>query len=410
MSAATSDRWAAALGRSHGYVTVAEVLSPSGAVLTTLDLTAGSVTITRDTAVRGACQVTCVGRPGLVPGMEVVGNDHVYGEDSRYRGLGGRYGADAIGILTGPLAPYVNELRLRRGVVYPDGSTELIGLGIYGFTAGVSITDDSGGLSISISGYDRSRLVSRNRWSRPYTIAPRTNVVAAIHALLLNRLGNIGGTFDFTTSPHTTGPGPLVFGLSGDSDPWTDAQELATAIGCELFVDGDGVFCLHRVPDPLDAPAVAELVEGDGGTLVRVVRSLSADATRNGVIVHGQGSYLGQPVRAEVWNMNPASPTARGGPFGDAPLVITSSLVSTPAQAQDMANARLALLIGADEVIAVDHVPNPAIQISDIVQVTRGASRVDARWIVEGLVIGMGSSDVQTTTLRRRRSLTQEST
>ena len=131
--------------------------------------------------------------------------------------------ADPLGDLTPEragdlLTPYGTELRPYMGVVYDDGTVEVCALGVFRISQ-VSIVDDSGtgtasgggtstgsssirqtghpgGLTIDIEAYDKSRTVSRDKFTAPYTIAEGTNVITAIQHTRA-RLANFKHVFTY---------------------------------------------------------------------------------------------------------------------------------------------------------------------------------------------------------------------
>jgi hypothetical protein len=107
-------------------------------------------------------------------------------------------------------------------------------------------------------------------------------------------------------------------------------------------------------------------------------------------------------VRAEAVDDNPASPTWVEGPFGDVPLFYTSALITTVDQAQDVADAMLLRKLGLVEGLRFAAIPNPALDVDDVVQVTRLRARVDALHVVEQFNMGLQPSSPMQVTTRKR--------
>jgi len=83
---------------------------------------------------------------------------------------------------------------------------------------------------------DQSRQVSRNTWQDVYYIAANTNYATAIQSIIDNRLPGL--TYNFQSTPMKTPK--IVLGTQLGNDPWQDAQDMATAIGFQLYFDAAG--------------------------------------------------------------------------------------------------------------------------------------------------------------------------
>jgi hypothetical protein len=362
-----TEAFAAALKSSHTVVTLAEVLT-SGTVVATLDVLDGSVEVDGAAAVRRRCSVRLADSTGeLTP-------------------------AD----LSDLLAPNGNEVRLFRGLRLADGD-ELVPLGVFRIAA-AEVAATPAGVAVELSGYDRSRKITRARWTAPYTISSGATYSAALKALLLSR--DPAATFDFVEATGTTPA--LLFGADRDNDPWADAQKLAEAAGCELYVGPTGAYTLRTIPDPGTAPIVWDYREGVDATILAVSKSLDDEQTYNGVIVSGETPELGAPVTAAAWDDDPTSPTYRFGPFGQVPEFFTSSLITSQAQATATAEALLRRKLGAVEDVRFDAIPNPAHEAGDVVRVLVDAARVDGRYVLESFSVPLGPGTMTITTRKRR--------
>lgn len=366
-----SPAFRAALRRSHRMLARATVTDRAGEV-TTLQVTGGSVTADATAANRRRCQVTLTDGTGrLTPA-----------------------GATSL------LAPYGNELRLERGLRLAAGD-ELVPLGVFGISE-TQVADTPGGLTITLTGYDRSKRVQRNRWTQPYTVAAGTNYADAIAAVLESRAP--GGTYNFAPTSRVT---PLlVFGLERDNDPWKDASSMAAAIGMELFFDAAGVRVLRPVPNLLTSPVADTYAPGEA-KLLGVTRKLTAEAAYNGAVVTGEAADTAAPVRAEAWDRDPTSATYAGdpigsSPFGARPYFLTSAFITTQAQAQDVADALLRSITYGAESLTFPAVVNPAHEPGDVVAVRRAASRVDGRYVLEQLTIPLTAGEQLQATARSK--------
>jgi len=173
----------AAVTTSHEVATRIEVLDDGDVTLTLDTVTDGGVTLDQAAATRGRLDCTIID-PDLVPGDP-----------------------------TAALAPYGNELRVYRGVMFYETSVtdgaggtgqewpvtlidggdpappevtvtrtpapELVSLGIFRIDE-TTVTDGPNGLETRCAGMDRSVRMIDARFEEPYTVAGGTNVATAI--------------------------------------------------------------------------------------------------------------------------------------------------------------------------------------------------------------------------------------
>lgn len=367
---ALSAEAAAALRQSHTVDSIVEVYD-AGELIGTLPVLAGGVTVDATAAIRRSLDVTVVDDDGSwLPVTE-----------------------------TSALTPYGNEVRPYRGILLPSGDVEYVPLGVFGISA-ANVTDTGNGVTIQVQGYDRARRVQRARWTDPYVIAAGTNYATAIQDLIANRLP--GTIFSFMLTTRTT---PLlVLGVERDHDPWKLAQEMAAALGAELFFDADGVCVLRPEPDPATAPVSWSYAEGEEAMILGVKRSLSDEGAYNHVVVTGESTSNTAPVRGEARDEDPASPTYYLGDFGDVPFFVTSRYVTSSAMAVDAAEALLLRVRSLTERVSFPSIVNPAHEGSDVVTVVRAEAGVDDLYVLESFTIPLGATQAMEATTRKRRT------
>lgn len=367
---AISAAFQAALKKSHTIVSKAEILSNGAVVAEIATAISGRVTIERNAAIRRRCEVTLADTNGsLVPTSS-----------------------------SSLLAPYGNEIRLYRGIRLSTGD-ELVPLGTFRISK-TKVKDDEG-VVITVNGYDRSRSISRGKLSAPYQIAAGTNYGTAIQNMI--SYVRPGTLFSFATTSATT---PLLTFLEGD-DPWKRAQEMAEAIGCELFFDPLGTCCLQTVTDA--GSPVWTYSEGSTATFLDLDRDLDDEATYNGVIATGEGPTLTVPVRAEAWDANPSSPTYYLGQYGKVPEFYSSPYLLTTAQASAAANARLTKKLGVTESVSFSAIVNPAHDAGDVVSISRsrsGLGTANSIFVLDDVTIPLEAAKAMDVSVRERRSLT----
>lgn len=338
-----------AILESHQLAVTATVIDTNGNE-TPVDIIDGTVTLDQTAAVRGRCDLTLVddGTLDLVPDTA-----------------------------TSLLVPYGNEIRVSRGITYPDGTSELVSLGLFRIQD-AQVDDTPAGLQIRIAGLDRAQRVIDARFEEPYQVAAGTNYGTAITDVLEAIWPDI--ETDFTTTALTT---PSLIAQEGD-DRWQFAQDMATAISMRLYFDGDGV-CVLR-PDAQGDP-VASLAEGTSGVLLSAGRRWTREGTFNRVIATGENTGETAPARGVATDDNPLSPTYYFGPFGRVPRFYSSPFLTTDAQAAAAALTVLNKELGTTEQVNFGTLVLPHFEPGDVVTITRARAAIDEDHVLDTLTI-----------------------
>lgn len=314
------------------------------------------------------------------------------------------------------LTPFGNEVRIYRGVVLSTG-TEYVLLGTFRISD-VETDESSGAAVINITGYDRSRNVARNVLTNFYAPAFSATYTDAIRAMLLDRYPSI--IFN-DTAAHWVAlqndstvitPGNWTMVFQEGSNIWTQARAMAKTIGCDLFFNREGVCVL--LPDPnlslhqatTSVTPVANFIEGQTATFTAIKRRLSDQTTFNRVIITGEGSNLGAPLRSVAADdTDTNSPTYISGPYGVVSYLETNSLVVTQGQADSYARLTLTTKIGSQELVEFPSIVNPALDVDDPITVTRTRVGVNSSYIIGGLTIPLRPETAMQCRLREKRAL-----
>lgn len=313
------------------------------------------------------------------------------------------------------LTPYGSELRAYRGVRYTSGpragTEELAPLGVFRLSMCTITAGIQGTVNIQLEGYDRSRTVSRDKFTVPYTIAAGTNCLQAIKDIIVRTFPD--AEYDAIDTDLTI-TAPQLFD-AGD-DPWDAVTALAKSMGCEIYFDVLGRVAISPPPDihALPAPDFS-YVEGQNCSMLDMTRVFTDDPGFNGVIVVGESVGDEEPpVRGEAWDENPASPTYRYGPYGEVPTFVQDQNVKTVEDAQTLAQSQLALLLGYTSQLTLTTVVNPSYEGGDVVAVQRIASGVQGLYVMDAFTVplttgamgGAGSgTNTQTLTMRERLAI-----
>lgn len=354
-----SAAFTAAVAGSHQMVVTATIDNPSGNDLDLSDvLIGGSVEMDARRQQRGSCTLELIDPDGeWMP----TDKDH-------------------------PLNPAAGRiLRVGRGVRYTDGTDdEVVPLGAFRIT-GTKADESADGIKLTVEGVDFSWIITRAQWVRPWGIASGTTVETAIWHILEDRYPGIIA-WDFPPTTHTLPP--LVYGLGSDdeTDPWSAAQELATNSGFDLYFDRNGVVQMAQTPDP-NGTAVATYGPGETEVVVSAARDWNGDDLFNGVVITAENANLVNPLRGEAWDDDENSTTYRYGPYGEIPLIETSSTSLTQRAVQAAADERLRRVLGIGAGLEWTQVVNPALEPGDIIRHTRDALGVDqVNFVIDQIV------------------------
>ncbi len=283
------------------------------------------------------------------------------------------------------LAPYGNELQVSRGVEFPDGTTEMVSLGIFRIET-VEVNDSGTGTEIRISGLDRSVRVSDAKFDLPGQVNANTAAATAI-------LEIVKGGYDEADDERFEGiefPLPRVAYEEG-ADRWEFATQLANRCGGELYFDGDGKLVLAAVPD-LSADPVDTIAEGENGVLLSIARRWTREEAFNRVIVTGESMNQDPAYRGDVYDDDDTSPTYYFGPFGKVLRFERSDVVGSAAQAEAAARGILSKQLGTFSEIQFGSIVQPHLEPGDVVRVTRDSLGIDENHIIDALTIPLTAS------------------
>lgn len=326
---------------------------------------------------------------------------------------------------TGELAPSMptdllssvsgHEFSVAIGIVTVNG-VEWIPQGIFGI-AETSTSDSPAGIEITVTGYDRSRKIQRNKFIEAamipavglaYNAAQRViptntgvgslvNFIDAIEGLVLDRLP--GTTFISTPTEFNV---PDVF-FDSQADPWAEATKLAESIGYEIFFDILGNCVIRPIPE-LDSAAMSWFfVEGETATVTDLTTVSSNEAVYNVEVVTGESTTGITPARAVAADVDPTSSTYSGyhsstqtfdnTPYGANIDFTVDSRILTDIQAGQAAAARLRALKGLSRQVTVNTTTIPQLQEQDVIHITRNASNLDTHFIIQSLTIPFSGVD-----------------
>jgi hypothetical protein len=385
------------LGRDHYVEIYCQIETGSGEVLAwQFGIVGGSVTVDRTAAVRRSCrfQAAPYGAAGVITDTTVL--------EQLSESLIPQDGKDTF-------APYGNKVRLWYGIAIPGFVNSFLGSNIATWELGVfrlsnvDVADD-GTPTLSITAYDDSRTISRNKLTAPWIVGAGTNYGDAIIALCQDRLPGL------QARPHEVTDVTPNMVVDPESDPWKTVSDWAAACGFEVYIDRSGFLVISEEPDPVNDPVVWTYKDGSedsNAVLLSVNRSMSDEPGYNGIILTSESNTLAIPIRVEVWDDDPDSPTFARGQYGKVPKFVSNPYVTDPTQGGKAAYAELLKTIGGTEELSFAIIPNPAHEPGDIVRVIRPLSRTDMTSIIDSLTIPLAVTEPMSIQTRERRSAAQ---
>lgn len=382
----------AALSGVHKVASLAQITSPGGVVLATLDVIGGDVAEDETARFRRTCSLK-LATVSLVP----------------------RSVTDLLHPLSG------NELRLWRGVqLLGATSPELAPLGVFRL-AKPQISDGGSGLQIAVSGQDRSSAISRASWTAPYTTAGGQNVATAIQGIISNRWRGQALTYNLATTSIVV-PAGRAYGVqftskglvaasgsttSGGNDPWADCQALALSAGMELFFDRQGVVVMRPIPQPNQQQIAMQFIEGPTCTMESVSRSLDESKFVNQVIVIGTGATVtksdgsvgpGAAVRGVASSSDPNVGVT--GPLGARPVFLTDQTIATATDATAAATAYLTKYLSTAEKTSINASCDPRVDAGDTIRLTRQRAGVSGVYVASATTCPLDPTSGMTVTNR----------
>lgn len=271
------------------------------------------------------------------------------------------------------LAPKGTELRPFRGLVLASGAVEWVPLGVLGISEPTISRKAGGGTVVDLTAMDRVDAVRARRFASPWAVHQGTPTHEAISAIVTSRLA-----VETRLTPTGSTTPALVYDAL--SDPWDAVRELAGADTLSAFFDPLGSLAVVR-----DVPVQTGIIykPGPGSFLIENSRTITADNTYSGVVVHVEHPDR-DPIHVEVWDTNPKSPTYAAGPFGYRPYGYSSPAITTPEQAVLAANTILPRVTRMRQTATIVTVGHPGHDVGDVVTVEDPDTKTSGDWVVTG--------------------------
>lgn len=292
------------------------------------------------------------------------------------------------------LMPAGSELRLWRGIAYPNHPPELLALGTMRF-----VVTSVRGRSMTLECYDRAWALSQAKALVATSIANGTNLVAAIR-----RLVNVaGGEWLDTNLPATDEVVPSM-AIDVGQDLWALCQQLAANVGNRLYFDPMGTLTMTPEPDPGNDPVAWTLDEQADDNLALPGAEVRWEGTGpNAVVAIGENSDNGQVWRGVAYDTDANSLTRYDGPYGRIHGdPVRDEKIASPTQANARArkelNANLGLIVSPSTTL----LPNAALEPGDVL-LTPMPSQGFGTWaILDGFTMPLRADQPMPVQLRER--------
>jgi hypothetical protein len=292
------------------------------------------------------------------------------------------------------LAPYGNEIHVRRGIRYGNGVTEWVSLGYFRIDTPEQGEAPRG--RIRVAAQDRMAGIVDGRLVAPKVFPATTTYGAMLSTLVKEIYPWATIEWDDTTSNRQIGRQILA-----EEDRYAVCNDLVTSVGKVWWWDHRGVLVVRTPPSP--TTPVYDVNHGEGGVLVALSRRLTREGVYNAVVATGEGTDTAVPVRAVAVDRNPASPTYWEGPFGKVARFYSSPFITSESQAASAAVSLLGQQLGLPYAVDFSAVPNPALEPYDAVRVTYpGRSEVH---VLDRLTIPLTASAPLTASTREQTTV-----
>lgn len=260
-----------------------------------------------------------------------------------------------------PLAAYGQRLHVHTGTVYPNGARELLDHGWYLITGWKRDEDNA---TIEVEAIDLAQLVVDDNLTVPSS-PPSGATFASEFARL------VAGNLPVVISPTLVDRPIVATTWVWDRDRDKALTDLCAAWPARWYVDDTGAaHVAPPYPDVTGQTPVLELTDGAQGTIAGRDRQAQRGAIYNTVVVDGKtldSGAAGPHAIAQITDA--ASPIRATGPYGRVVRFYASDLITTQPQAQTTADTLLQTWSVAGRVEQVTCVPDPSLELGDIVRV-----------------------------------------
>lgn len=304
-----------------------------------------------------------------------------------------------------PLTPIGGiSFRISAGFRYPSiGVTELVYCGRFDIEE-CEVSEDASGVLVDLSGDDLLGRIDVADMIAGFDMAWGNRVIDAAKILI----NGVIPWMTFEEDPTITISGRWAAGER--SNRLQNVRYMMAVLGFEAFMSMDGTSCrMRRRPSTQDAAAWVYPFD-QFGEVIKLSSSMSRANVFNLVVAEGENPNTNDvPVRALAWVDDISDPThyipttvPPTTQIGPRIHFIRSPWILTDADAQNAANVELERVRGLLQKVQLTIAVNPAINVGDIIDVSRPGIGIVGRYLVEALSFQLDSS-LMTLTCEERR-------
>ncbi|MHB8188925.1 MAG: hypothetical protein ACYDHP_00565 [Ferrimicrobium sp.] len=363
-------QWAQALANPQVQATGGITVTRDGHPLITYPVSSMSITLDRSAQQRRSASISLLLQPSELAGLAAWQH---------------------------PLAPAGNEVVPFFTLSAPGIAPMTINLGTLPIVT-TEATDTGSDLVVKVSASDRSWLLNEAKLLSPYSIPSGSSIAEAI-ADLAGQAWKGRGILPLALQPtNAMIPSTGAIVKAGKSW-WAGMTELADAAGWELYLDCNGVLVGRPIPNPaFQTPVWSTGGLATGPTLAKLKSTRNKIYSAVGVV--GTGSALvadkkgilrqkSVPINATAQVQDPSSPLYVGGAFGVVGELLRNVQVTSQAQGAAIAANTLTLQVGSFGALSVGTLPNPALDVDDVITITAPRIGVQGNYVLDGWTLSL---------------------
>lgn len=265
-----------------------------------------------------------------------------------------------------------------RGVLLDDDTEEVWQLGSFLID---QLEEQDFPKAITLTGRDRTKTCKQSKFALATLF--RSGII--LETLIKNIAANAGITN--IVFPVTGVTLTREFMFDAGTSRWDAMTELATAYGYELFFSANEYLVMRKITDPNLDPISWTFETGEFSTVAGWKRRSKDDRLYNVVQVTGE-SANGPVCWAEARNENPSSPTNIDR-VGERVYPYTSAFITTEEQAQELADALLAVMSLESWELELETLVFPWLEAGEVVEFTDDDT---TRWRLSSFSVPLGLS------------------
>lgn len=252
---------------------------------------------------------------------------------------------------------------------------------------------------VKVTGRDYVKRCMKSKFSKATTFAKTLQIEDVIRSVASN-----AGITKFDLPLTNTELGKDMT-WERDTERWQVMYDIAEAHNYELYFDAEGYLTMRKFRDPSTSAPTLLLRTGPGGNLISRGAKTTDGELYNHVTVVGESSDSSIPlVFGEAINNDPNSPSRVGDPgqpggIGDRVKNVTSSVITSSLQAQELARSLLAVSGLEEFELNFSSVLFPWIEPGDILEMVKSDDNfwAPSRYLISSISLPLDLSPMSGT-------------